>query len=76
MPRIIPISASKLRRVFEKAGFTLVRTEGDHFVYVKAGMARPVVIPDWDEVPVFIIKNNLRTAGLSRDEYFALLEQI
>jgi predicted RNA binding protein YcfA (HicA-like mRNA interferase family) len=62
--------------VFERAGFKLVRTEGDHFVYVKAGMARPVVIPDWDEGPVFIIKNNLRTAGLSRDEYFALLEQV
>jgi hypothetical protein len=26
---------------------------------VKPGVARPVVIPDWDEVPVFIIKNNL-----------------
>jgi predicted RNA binding protein YcfA (HicA-like mRNA interferase family) len=43
----------------EKAGFKRVRTEGDHFVYVKPGVARPVVIPDWDEVPVFIIKNNL-----------------
>lgn len=75
MPRIIPIPASKLRKVFEKAGFKLVRTEGDHFVYVKSGVARPVVIPDWDEVPVFIIKNNLRTAGLSRDEYFALLDR-
>jgi len=60
----------------EKAGFHCVRTEGDHSVYVKPGVARPVVIPDWDEVPVFIIKNNLRTAGLSREEYFALLEQV
>lgn len=76
MPRIIPIPASKLRRVFEKAGFKLVRTEGDHFVFVKPGITRPVVVPDWDEVPVFIIKNNLRTAGLSRDEYFSLLDQI
>lgn len=45
-------------------------------MYVKLGVARPVVIPDWDEVPVFIIKNNLRTAGLSRDEYFSLLDQV
>ncbi len=60
----------------EKAGFRGVRTEGDHFVYTKPGVACPVVIPDWNEVPVFIIKNNLRTAGLSREEYFALLDQI
>jgi predicted RNA binding protein YcfA (HicA-like mRNA interferase family) len=76
MPRITPISSARLRKVMVKAGFRCVRTEGDHFVYTKEGVARPVVIPDWDEVPVFIIKNNLRTAGLSRDEYFALLSQV
>jgi len=37
---------------------------------------RPVVIPDWNEIPVFIIKNNLRTAGLSREDYFDLLNQV
>jgi len=74
MPKITPIPADKLRKVFEKAGFKCVRIEGDHFVYVKEGTPRPVVIPDWKEVPVFIIKNNLRTAGLSREEYFSLLE--
>ncbi len=76
MPRITPISASKLRKVMERAGFKCVRTEGDHFVYVKEGIVRPVVIPDWDQVPVFIIRNNLRTAGLSRDNYFSLLSQV
>jgi predicted RNA binding protein YcfA (HicA-like mRNA interferase family) len=60
----------------EKAGFVCVRIEGDHFVYVKPGIPRPVVIPDWDEIPVFILKNNLRTAGLSREDYFDLLNQV
>jgi len=76
MARITPIPGSKLRKVMEKAGFKCVRTEGDHFVLTRAGVARPVVIPDWPELPVFIIKNNLRTAGLSRDEYFVLLDQV
>lgn len=76
MPKITPIPAKRLRRVFEKAGFQCVRTEGDHFVYTKEGVPRPVVIPDWKEVPVFIIKNNLRTAGITREEYFSLLEKI
>jgi hypothetical protein len=53
-----------------------VRSEGDHFVYTKEGVIRPIVIPDWPEVPVFIIKNNLRSAGLSREEYFKLLETV
>lgn len=53
-----------------------MRVEGDHFVYTKPMVSRPVVIPDWPEVPVFIIKNNLRTAGISREEYFSLLEEV
>jgi predicted RNA binding protein YcfA (HicA-like mRNA interferase family) len=75
MPRIAPIPSRRLQRLFEKADFKCVRTEGDHFVYTKKGVIRPIVIPDWPEVPVFIIKNNLRSAGISREEYFDLLEK-
>lgn len=63
-------------KVFEKAGFACVRIEGDHYVYTKTGIARPVVIPDWREIPVFIIKNNLRSANISREEYFTLLAEV
>ena len=76
MPRITPLPARRLRRLFELAGFNCIRTEGDHLVYTKKGIMRPVVIPNYDEIPVFIIKNNLRTAGISREEYFRLLEKI
>jgi predicted RNA binding protein YcfA (HicA-like mRNA interferase family) len=75
MFKIVPIPASRLRKVFEKAGFKCVRIEGDHYVYTKQGVMRPVVIPDWSEVPVFIIKNNMRTAGISRETYFELLKK-
>ena len=76
MPKIVPVSASKLRKIFEKAGFKCVRIEGDHYVYTKQGVMRPVVMPDWPEVPVFIIRNNIRTAGISRERYFQLLEKV
>ena len=73
MPKISSIPAWKLRKIFELAGFVCVRTEGDHLVFTKPGVMLPVVIPDWKEVPVFIIKNNIRTTGITRDEYFVLL---
>ncbi len=76
MPKIYPVSAIKLRKVFEKAGFKCIRIEGDHYIFTKEGLQRPIVIPDWDEVPVFIIKNNLRTAVIDREEYFRLLREI
>ncbi|NDJ11776.1 MAG: type II toxin-antitoxin system HicA family toxin [Acidobacteriia bacterium] len=59
--------------MLEIDGFRLVRTEGDHMVFTKPGVVRPVVIPRYSAVPVFIIKNNLRTAGMSRERYFELL---
>jgi len=43
---------------------------------VKTKNPRPLVIPKWEEVPVFIIKNNLRSAGLTREQYFDFLARI
>lgn len=76
MARMTPVHWRTLERVFLAAGFRFVRQQGSHRSYVKPGIARPVVIPTYDEVPVSIIRNNLNTAGISRDEYFTLLEQI
>lgn len=44
-------------------------------VFTKPGVIRPIVIPRYAAIPVFIIKNNLRTAGMTRERYFELLGQ-
>jgi predicted RNA binding protein YcfA (HicA-like mRNA interferase family) len=73
MAAIRPVSSQDLIRVFERDGFRFDRQEGDHRIYVKAGVKWLLVIPLYREVPVFIIKNLLRTSGISRDRYFELL---
>lgn len=73
MPRITPVHWRVLERVFLNAGFRFGRQEGSHRSYVKTGVARPVVIPTREAVAVSIIRTNLKTAGISRDEYFRLL---
>jgi predicted RNA binding protein YcfA (HicA-like mRNA interferase family) len=75
MPRLQPVDWRTLETVFVAAGFRFVRQKGSHRSYVKEGVARPVVIPAYREVPVFIIRNNLKTPSLSREEYFRLLEE-
>ena len=74
MPALRPVHFQRLIRVFEQDGFRFDRQEGDHRVYVKAGVRRPIVIPMYHAVPLFIIKNLLRTSGMSRERYFELLE--
>lgn len=75
MPKITPIHYRKLVKVFEKKGFVLRGERGDHLIYIKEGISRPVIIPKYFEIPVFIIKNNLRTAKISREEYLELLRK-
>ena len=75
MPKFTPVDWKTLECIFLAAGFQFVCQEGSHRSYVKAGVLRPVVIPAYRDIPVFIIRNNLKTAGISRDEYFRLLEQ-
>ena len=73
MPQLRPVHYKRLVRVFEADGFRLSREEGDHMIFTKPGVLRPVVIPKYAAVPVFIIRNNLRTAGVSRERCFQLL---
>jgi predicted RNA binding protein YcfA (HicA-like mRNA interferase family) len=75
MPALRPVHYKDLIRVLEHDGFSYDRTEGDHFIYVKAGVRRPLVIRMYREIPVFIIKNLLRTSGISRERYFDLLNR-
>ena len=73
MSRLAPTDWRTLVRIFEADGFTRDRTTGSHVVLSKPGIARPVVIPKYAAVGLDIIRNNIRTAGMSRDRYFELL---
>jgi len=76
MPALKPTSYKLLVKAFEHEGFSFDRQRGDHLIYTKPGVSRPLVIPMYEAVPVFIIKNLLRTAGISRERYLELIENL
>jgi predicted RNA binding protein YcfA (HicA-like mRNA interferase family) len=76
VPRLTPLPWKTLEKVFFAAGFTFARQVGSHRTYTKPGVSRPLVLPAYDEVPVPIIRNNLKTAGLSREEFFQILNTL
>lgn len=45
-------------------------------IFTKAGVLRPIVVPRYDALPVFIIKNVLRTAQISRERYLELTNRL
>lgn len=76
MPRITPQHWKTLEKIFILAGFSFERESSTHRIYSKKGVLRPVVIPKYKEVRIRLIKNNMRTAGLSNKEYFELLDSV
>ena len=75
--RITPIHYRHLVKVFELDGFIFKQQKGDHLIFTKPGVKRPVVIKESPkEVPVTHIMTNLQTAGISRERYFELLKQV
>ena len=75
MSKLRPVSYKTLAKSLRGRRLQLCSHRGDHVVFTKDGVLRPVVIPKYASIPVFIIKNNLRTAGMTRERYFELLGQ-
>lgn len=73
MSRLTPLSWSKIVGVFAKTGYEQAGQHGSHIKLEKRGSARPLIVPRYQEVPVFIISGLIRTAGLSREEFIRLL---
>ncbi len=76
MPRLVPTKRKEFETFLRLIGCKLTRIKGDHLIYWRAGLKRPVIITSDTEVPIFIIRNNLRTLGLSVKEYLSLIKQI
>ena len=72
MPKLPRVSGREARRVFERAGWRYARTTGDHMQLTKAGK-RTLAVPDYAELPTFILRGLIRTAGMTVDEFIALL---
>ena len=76
MPKLSPTNWQTQVKIFEGFGCVYIRQKGDHLIYHQPNARRAVVIPRYHEVSVTIIRNNMRTVGMSRDEYFRLLGSV
>lgn len=69
MGRIRSIHWKEFEKFLLAEGCVFKREKGDHRVYWKAGIKRPLVIPRDPSLPPFIVLNNLRVLGISREYY-------
>jgi predicted RNA binding protein YcfA (HicA-like mRNA interferase family) len=59
-----------------KVGCEFKGQTGSHRRYKKSGLLRAIIIPCDDELPQFIILNNLRTLGISKKIYLEMIARL
>lgn len=70
------ITIDEFRRILSSLGFSRVRTKGGHEAWMKLGMTRPVIIQTHvNPIPEYVVRNNLRNIGISRQEFLKMLEE-
>jgi len=73
MPHLPVISGKTTVKAFGRAGFTMVRQTGSHAILMKAGCEVTLSIPMHDEVKRGTLRRLITDAGLSVEEFCALL---
>ena len=76
MVRLTPLKRKKFEKFLTYIGCQYKRQKGDHIIYDRNDLKRPVVFTTDTEIPIFIIRNNLRTLGISIAEFFDIMKRI
>lgn len=76
MSGLTPIHWKKFEKFILFVGCVFERQKGDHRVYARKDLKRPIVFPRDAQIPVFIIRNNLRLLKIDVQEYLEILRRI
>ncbi len=78
MSKLPSLSTREVLKALRKAGFVdaPTRGKGSHHALTKTeadGTVRLVIVPERNDLPIGTLAAIIKQAGLSRDEFFALL---
>ena len=76
MAKLGPIERKKFEKFLHKVGCFFERDGGNHDVYWREGIIRPITVPRHSTISVRVIKSNLNTLGISVEEYLKILDEL
>lgn len=72
--RLSNVTLDDYRNFLMKCGCKKIGIEGGHEKWVRKDLLRPIIVQTHvDPVPEFIIKNALRSLGLTKKDFFHIL---
>ncbi|OGG41682.1 hypothetical protein A3A21_02980 [Candidatus Jorgensenbacteria bacterium RIFCSPLOWO2_01_FULL_45_25b] len=76
MPRKSDVSWKEFEKFLLFIGCSFERERGDHRIFWRSDLKRPVIFPRYNPLPLFIIRNNLRILGLSFKQFEEFLKRM
>ena len=76
MSGLAPIHHKTLEKFLLSVGCKFVRQKGSHRVYWRDDQLRPIVVPTYKQVPVFVIRNILRQLSIAPEEFSRLVKEL
>jgi len=76
MKKLKPIHHNKFGKFLEYIGCQYMRQKGSHKIYHRSDLIRPIIVPTYKQIPVFIIKNNLKLLNISTKNYLTILDNL
>jgi len=73
MGRLTNISGKEAAKAFREAGWAAMGRVGSHLVMVKPGLRVNLCVPQHKELSVGTLRALIRNAGMTVDEFLALL---
>jgi predicted RNA binding protein YcfA (HicA-like mRNA interferase family) len=68
------VSAKECIRVLQKAGFEIIRQTGSHITMARKEPSAKAIVPNHKEIADGTLKNILRQADMTVDEFVKLLK--
>ncbi len=75
MHKIYTIKNKEFRKFLEYHGCYLKRKKGNHIIYSKKGLRRPIVFRNTGDIPLLHIQKNLKTLNLTVDDLLDFLNK-
>lgn len=76
MGQLGSIHWKKFEKFLFLIGCKFKRERGDHRIYWKHGLNRPIVISREKALPPFIVMNNLRVLGIKKEEFIKITSRL
>jgi len=75
MPKLSPINSSKLIKILQRLGFTILRQKGSHVrMSHPDGKKTTIPIHSGEKIGVGLLRKILRDANISRKEFESLIK--